>query len=142
MMSNWTLKLGIIIVFLLVTLQVMGKQDPVEAAKVGKALSADKVEIVYDIQGRGETAVIFIHGGFANRSFWRNQMKPFSPIDTANAHRLLFPHGPTRRRARTKPIHAQPLPTLKGGHSHETGHGSGSRASPGNREATLHWQSS
>ncbi|UCH92527.1 MAG: alpha/beta hydrolase [Candidatus Aminicenantes bacterium] len=78
MMSVWILKLGIIMVSFLFTLQVVGKQDPVEAAKPGKALSADKVEIVYLARGKGETAVIFIHGGFANKSFWRNQMKPFS----------------------------------------------------------------
>jgi pimeloyl-ACP methyl ester carboxylesterase len=43
-----------------------------------KTLSADKVEIVNTIQGSGETAVIFIHGGFANRSFWSNQIKPLA----------------------------------------------------------------
>jgi kynurenine formamidase/pimeloyl-ACP methyl ester carboxylesterase len=77
-MSVGILKLGIIIVFFLITLQAGGKQDPVEVPLVGKTLSADKVEIVYMSQGSGETAVIFIHGGFADRSFWRNQVKPFA----------------------------------------------------------------
>jgi pimeloyl-ACP methyl ester carboxylesterase len=45
---------------------------------VGKTVSADKTEIVYTAQGSGKTAVIFIHGGFADRSFWSNQMKPFA----------------------------------------------------------------
>jgi pimeloyl-ACP methyl ester carboxylesterase len=78
MMSNGILRLGIIIVFFLITLQVGGKQEPVEVPNVGKTLSADKVEIVYTSQGSGETAVIFIHGGFADRSFWKNQVKPIA----------------------------------------------------------------
>jgi len=77
-MSTGILRLGIIIVFFLITLQAGGKQDPVEVPSVGTALSADKVEIVYTNQGSGETAVIFIHGGFADRSFWTNQVKPFA----------------------------------------------------------------
>lgn len=77
-MSTGILRLGVIIVFILITLQVGGKQEPVEVPSVAKTLSADKVEIVYTSQGRGETAVIFIHGGFADRSFWINQMKPFA----------------------------------------------------------------
>jgi pimeloyl-ACP methyl ester carboxylesterase len=36
------------------------------------------VEIVNTIQGSGETAVIFIHGGFADRSFWSNQINPLA----------------------------------------------------------------
>jgi pimeloyl-ACP methyl ester carboxylesterase len=72
------LKLGIITIFFLIALQAEGKQDPVGVLSVRKTVSADKVEIVYTIQGSGETAVIFIHGGFADRSFWSNQMKPFA----------------------------------------------------------------
>lgn len=44
----------------------------------GKTVSADKVEIVYSAQGSGNTAVIFIHGGFADRTFWSNQVEPFA----------------------------------------------------------------
>jgi pimeloyl-ACP methyl ester carboxylesterase len=77
-MSTGIFRLGITIVFFLITLQVGGKQDTVGVANVGKTLSADKVEIVYTSRGSGETAVIFIHGGFADRSFWTNQVKPFA----------------------------------------------------------------
>jgi pimeloyl-ACP methyl ester carboxylesterase len=78
MMPTRILRSVIIIVFFLITLQAGGKQEPVEVPGVGKTLSADKVEIVYTSQGSGETAVIFIHGGFADRSFWTNQVKPFA----------------------------------------------------------------
>jgi pimeloyl-ACP methyl ester carboxylesterase len=77
-MSTGIFRLGITIVFFLITLQVGGKQDTVGVANVGKTLSADKVEIVYTSRGSGETAVIFIPGGFADRSFWTNQVKPFA----------------------------------------------------------------
>lgn len=76
-MSVLLLKLGII-AFSVSTLQTGGEQNPAEALKVGKTRSADKVEILYVSQGSGDTAVIFIHGGFADRSFWKNQMKPFA----------------------------------------------------------------
>jgi pimeloyl-ACP methyl ester carboxylesterase len=77
-MLTWIPRLGIIFGFFLMTLPAGGKQDPVNVPRVGKTLSADKVEIVYMSQGSGETALIFIHGGYANRSFWANQMKPFA----------------------------------------------------------------
>lgn len=70
-------KVGFIILFFLIALQA-GAQEPAEASMVGKTVSADKVEIVYTAQGSGKTAVIFIHGGFADRTFWSNQMKPFA----------------------------------------------------------------
>ncbi len=69
-MSARILRSGIAIVFFLITLQVIGKQDPIEVPSVGKTLSADKVEIFYTSRGSGKIAVIFIHGGFADWGFW------------------------------------------------------------------------
>lgn len=39
--------------------------------------SADGVEIAYETAGNGEPALVFIHGGFADRTFWRHQMEAF-----------------------------------------------------------------
>jgi pimeloyl-ACP methyl ester carboxylesterase len=39
----------------------------------------DAVPIVYSVAGSGEPALVFIHGGFANRGFWDEQMKALSP---------------------------------------------------------------
>lgn len=47
-------------------------------------LSADGVEIVYSAAGAGEPALVFIHGGLANRSFWDAQLKAF-----AGKHRVI-----------------------------------------------------
>ena len=44
----------------------------------GKAISFDGVEIVYTCQGKAEPALVFIHGGFADRSYWDNQVRTFS----------------------------------------------------------------
>ncbi|MGZ5468113.1 MAG: alpha/beta fold hydrolase, partial [Candidatus Aminicenantales bacterium] len=37
--------------------------------------SADGVEIVYSVAGTGEPALVFVHGGLANRGFWDGQLK-------------------------------------------------------------------
>lgn len=39
--------------------------------------AADGVEIVYSVAGRGEPALVFIHGGLANRGFWDGQLREF-----------------------------------------------------------------
>lgn len=40
-------------------------------------LAPDGVTIVYSVAGTGETALVFIHGGLANRTFFDGQFKPF-----------------------------------------------------------------
>ena len=39
--------------------------------------AADGVEIVYSVAGAGEPALVFIHGGLANRGFWDGQLRAF-----------------------------------------------------------------
>jgi pimeloyl-ACP methyl ester carboxylesterase len=39
--------------------------------------SADGIEIVYSVVGTGEPALVFIHGGLADRSFWDAELKAF-----------------------------------------------------------------
>ncbi len=50
-----------------------------EPPKNAKAKSKDGVEIAYSAAGQGEPSVLFIHGGFADRTFWSNQMTAFAP---------------------------------------------------------------
>lgn len=40
--------------------------------------AADGVEIVYSAAGAGEPALVFIHGGLANRAFWDGQLREFA----------------------------------------------------------------
>lgn len=39
--------------------------------------TADGVEIVYSVAGKGEPALVFVHGGLANRGFWDGQLTEF-----------------------------------------------------------------
>jgi pimeloyl-ACP methyl ester carboxylesterase len=62
--------------------------------------SADGVPIAYVTAGRGDVALLFIHGGFADSSFWRSQIAAFSDryrvvaVDMAG-------HGDSGRERRT-----------------------------------------
>lgn len=51
--------------------------------------AVDDVEIVYSACGTGEPALVFIHGGLANRSFWEGELSRF-----ADRHRVLAPDLP------------------------------------------------
>ena len=42
-----------------------------------RVISTDQVSIVYTAQGHGGPALLFIHGGFADRSFWAAQFPSF-----------------------------------------------------------------
>lgn len=44
----------------------------------GKARSFDGTEIVYDARGRGEPALVFVHGWCCNRTQWAHQMDAFA----------------------------------------------------------------
>ena len=60
------------------------------------AVSSDGVALAYSAGGEGEPALVFIHGGFADRSFWRHQLASF-----AGTHRVvaldLAGHGDSGR---------------------------------------------
>jgi pimeloyl-ACP methyl ester carboxylesterase len=49
----------------------------------------DGVEIVYSAAGAGDPALVFIHGGLANRGFWDGELRRF-----ADRHRVLAPDLP------------------------------------------------
>lgn len=45
----------------------------------GIATSKDGVRIAFTTRGTGEPALVFVHGGLANRTFWRHQLEDLSP---------------------------------------------------------------
>src|SRR5512139_1111269 len=51
-----------------------------EIVKIEKRMcpAPDGVKIVYSAAGKGEPALVFIHGGLANRGFWEGQLKAFA----------------------------------------------------------------
>jgi pimeloyl-ACP methyl ester carboxylesterase len=50
-------------------------QDPAAPAT---AKAADGVSIAYETRGRGDTALVFVHGWSCNRSFWKEQLGEFA----------------------------------------------------------------
>ncbi len=66
------------------TAAVYGEDIMSAAVERHTCRSADGVEIVYSAAGAGEPALVFIHGGLANRSFWDAQLKAF-----AGKHRVI-----------------------------------------------------
>src|ERR1051325_8231448 len=39
----------------------------------------DGLNIVCDVRGKGETALIFLHGWCGDREYWKNQVNTFAP---------------------------------------------------------------
>ncbi len=62
----------------------------------GRARSADGTEIVYVVRGGGAVALVFIHGGFADRTFWAPQLAGLAGIDRVVALDLAG-HGESGR---------------------------------------------
>lgn len=44
----------------------------------GRVKSADGVEIAYSMEGSGQVALVFVHGAFADRTFWKKQLSGLS----------------------------------------------------------------
>jgi len=78
-MKRWILIIGTIAAaFLFLPAQTStGKQNQGGTAEARKVLSPDGVEIVYSILGHNKPALVFIHGGFAERGFWVHQVNYF-----------------------------------------------------------------
>jgi len=44
----------------------------------GTARSSDELSIAYDVRGKGDTALVFLHGWCGDRSYWRHQVDAFA----------------------------------------------------------------
>jgi len=63
----------------LVATVAAGGDDPMSMKIERKTCPApDGVNLVYSVAGMGEPALVFIHGGLADRDFWTSQLKAFS----------------------------------------------------------------
>ena len=82
---NRALFWGALIVAATATMSKAPAEDPMTAKIERKTCSAaDGVTVVYSAAGAGEPALVFIHGGLADRSFWDNQLREF-----AGSHRVI-----------------------------------------------------
>ena len=50
----------------------------IAGVKTGSVAASDGVRIVYNVRGRGDTALVFVHCWSCDRSFWRNQADVFA----------------------------------------------------------------
>jgi pimeloyl-ACP methyl ester carboxylesterase len=48
------------------------------AVETGSVKSGDGVRIVYDVRGKGDTTLLFVHCWSCDRSFWKNQVDAFA----------------------------------------------------------------
>ncbi len=53
-------------------------------SEIGTAVSADGVQIRYELKGKGEPTLVFVHGWCCDRSYWREQLPYF-----AKRHRVV-----------------------------------------------------
>ncbi len=74
------LLLGLICVFLILTTACLCPCRHFDPEKNGKgvALSSDGSEIVYEVKGKGDTAIVFVHGFSCDRSYWDRQTDFFT----------------------------------------------------------------
>lgn len=61
----------LLIIFFIISSITFGQQ-------IQKAKSIDGNEIAFTVQGKGEPALIFVHGWACNKSYWKNQTKEFA----------------------------------------------------------------
>src|SRR5512134_931048 len=52
--------------------------NPVQGQQVSTP-SVDSIPIVYEVQGHGAPALIFVHGWSCDRNYWKAQVPAFSP---------------------------------------------------------------
>jgi len=71
-------------IILAAPVQTQGENPTMTSIQKKSCLAPDKVTIVYSAGGGGEPALLFIHGGLADRSFWDAQLKAF-----AGRHRVV-----------------------------------------------------
>lgn len=66
--------------------EALRKEDMDSRIERKTCMAPDGVTIVYSAAGAGETALVFIHGGLADRSFFDGQLKAFG-----DRHRVIAP---------------------------------------------------
>ena len=65
------------IVLILAAGSALATDESVAITK-GSVRAEDGVRLVYDVRGKGDTALVFIHGWACNRSFWHEQVDNFA----------------------------------------------------------------
>jgi len=81
LMTFWNILGALAIIVLAAAVAVEGAQrEDLAKTKIEKKTcqAPDGVKIVYSATGSGEPALIFVHGGLADRTFWDGQLEAFA----------------------------------------------------------------
>jgi pimeloyl-ACP methyl ester carboxylesterase len=78
MLSRLGFKFGLVFILVVMVMNVGGGSVLAGGSEIGRVKSFDGIEIAYMARGAGEVALVFIHGGFADKSFWKNQVELFA----------------------------------------------------------------
>lgn len=87
---SWSKHLGFMILALVLAAGIFPCYGQVRRGDMKSSIerktckAADGVTIVYSAAGAGEPALVFIHGGLANRGFWEHELNAF-----ADRHRVI-----------------------------------------------------
>ncbi|MHC4619572.1 MAG: alpha/beta fold hydrolase [Planctomycetota bacterium] len=63
---------------LVITLSLLPALPGCAPEREGRVLSSDGVAISYRLQGRGEPALVFVHGWCCDKSYWKHQVPHFA----------------------------------------------------------------
>jgi pimeloyl-ACP methyl ester carboxylesterase len=84
-LGNLLTIIGVILIAVLAAAAAaQGGDEPVPKIERKTCLAPDGVTLVYSAAGSGEPALVFIHGGLAERTFYDGQLKAF-----ADSHRVI-----------------------------------------------------
>src|SRR5262245_20922964 len=76
MKARFTASMSLTVCLLLVPLAGAGAADA--KAQKGTVRSRDGLNIVYEVRGRGDTALVFLHGWCGDREYWKHQVDAFA----------------------------------------------------------------
>ena len=75
---NRFLKIFLMSMSIILLIVGCAKQEEEPAIIVDTAISADGVSIAYEVRGKGEPVIVFIHGWCCDRTYWKAQLPYFA----------------------------------------------------------------
>lgn len=75
---SYTKRIFVALAFLIPSYSLIGAGRGAAQVETHSLISRDGVRIVYDVRGRGDTTLLFVHCWSCNRFFWRDQADAFA----------------------------------------------------------------
>ncbi len=74
---TWTL-CAILCLWFVASAETSAKSDAKQVKKTVR--TEDGLNLVYESRGKGDTAIVFLHGWCGDREYWKHQIEPFSAV--------------------------------------------------------------